>query len=53
MNLDVNCILLLLNTWLGDLDVEDLFHLTIVGSYLEDGVGGVLNAGDVDGYHVL
>ena len=44
---------MVLPTWLGDLDVEDFLHLPVVGSDLENGVGRVLNAGDVDGYHVL
>lgn len=40
-------------TWLGDLDIKDFLHLPVVGCDLEDGVGGVLDAGDVDRNYII
>ena len=40
-------------TWLNELDVKDLFDMSVVGGDLENGLGVVSDACDVDGDDVI
>lgn len=53
LNMYISMYINLYYTWLYELDIEYLFHMSVVGCDLEDGVRGVLYAGDVDRYHVI